>query len=36
MDLYVKLGEHDTWFGLWRLRAKLQPTAQALAFEQQA
>lgn len=33
---YIKLGETDTWFGLWRLRAKLQPTAQALAFEQQA
>lgn len=34
-DLYQHLGEVDTWFGLWRLRAKLSKSAKALAFEQQ-
>eukprot|EP00039_Didymoeca_costata_P006397 m.89801 g.89801 ORF g.89801 m.89801 type:complete len:910 (+) comp13242_c0_seq1:1-2730(+) len=34
-DLYLHLGEVDTWFGLWRLRAKLTGSAKALAYEQQ-
>ena len=34
-DLYLKLGETDTWFGLWRLRAKQPNTGRALAYEQQ-
>ena len=34
-DLYLHLGEIDTWFGLWRLRSKLSQSAKALAYEQQ-
>eukprot|EP00911_Craspedida_sp_UC1_P000079 UC1_evm1s66 len=34
-DLYLQLHEDDMWFGMWRLRAKLQNTTEALAWEQQ-
>jgi transformation/transcription domain-associated protein len=34
-DLYLRLGEHDTWYGLWRLRNKLPETTRALGWEQQ-
>ena len=34
-DLYLQLGETDTWFGQWRLRGKLPATSKALLLEQQ-
>ncbi|EDQ87449.1 uncharacterized protein MONBRDRAFT_10012 [Monosiga brevicollis MX1] len=35
-DLYLQLNERDTWYGQWRLRAKLTETSRALGWEQQA